>query len=83
METVAASQPSEHIATYVAHAALRIAVMGFANRPAILAELQLMKQILEEGLKAGAIGLSIGLYTRRAATQRRGNCVALFGTAQV
>jgi N-acyl-D-amino-acid deacylase len=61
METVAASRPSEHIATYVAHGALRIAVMGFANRPASSVELQRMKQMLEEGLKAGAIGLSIGL----------------------
>ncbi|SEC61853.1 D-aminoacylase [Paenibacillus sp. GP183] len=61
METVAASQISEHIATYVAHGALRIAVMGFAKRPATSAELQLMKQMLEEGLKAGAIGFSIGL----------------------
>lgn len=61
METVAKSNPSENIATYVAHGALRIAVMGFANRPATSAELQQMKALLEEGLKAGAIGLSIGL----------------------
>ncbi|WP_274649210.1 N-acyl-D-amino-acid deacylase family protein [Paenibacillus humicola] len=61
MEIIAASRPSEHIATYVAHGALRIAVMGFENRPATPAELQQMKQLLEEGMEAGAIGLSIGL----------------------
>ncbi|WP_314590288.1 D-aminoacylase [Paenibacillus terrigena] len=61
METLAKSSPSENIATYVAHGALRIAVMGFANRPATREELDRMKQLLEEGLRAGAIGFSIGL----------------------
>ncbi|WP_282940271.1 D-aminoacylase [Paenibacillus sp. RC67] len=61
MQTLSNSSPSENIATYVAHGALRIAVMGFANRPATSQELKLMKHMLEEGLKAGAIGFSIGL----------------------
>ncbi|MNI09015.1 D-aminoacylase [compost metagenome] len=61
METIARSNPSENIATYVAHGALRISVMGFANRPATSPELKQMKHLLEEGMKAGAIGLSIGL----------------------
>ncbi|WP_127579397.1 N-acyl-D-amino-acid deacylase family protein [Paenibacillus koleovorans] len=61
MDTVARSSPSENIATYVAHGALRISVMGFANRPATTAEVARMKELLEEGLRAGAIGLSIGL----------------------
>jgi N-acyl-D-amino-acid deacylase len=54
-------QPSENIATYAAHGALRIAVMGFVNRAASAREVDRMKVLLEEGLKAGAIGLSIGL----------------------
>ncbi|MFD0960952.1 N-acyl-D-amino-acid deacylase family protein [Paenibacillus chungangensis] len=61
MDFVARSNPSEHIATYVAHGALRIAVMGFENRPATAAEIARMKELLEEGMRAGAIGLSIGL----------------------
>ncbi|QJC50462.1 D-aminoacylase [Paenibacillus albicereus] len=61
MDYVGRSAPAEHMATYVAHGALRIAVMGFDNRPATPAELQRMKELLEEGLRAGAIGLSIGL----------------------
>lgn len=61
MDTVARSSPSGNLATYVAHGALRISVMGFANRPATSSELHQMKQLLEEGMKAGAIGLSIGL----------------------
>ncbi|MFF2483308.1 amidohydrolase family protein [Paenibacillus sp. NPDC058071] len=61
MDYVGRSNPSEHIATYVAHGALRIAVMGFENRPATKPEIEKMKSLLEEGLRAGAIGLSIGL----------------------
>ncbi|MFF2853491.1 MULTISPECIES: amidohydrolase family protein [unclassified Peribacillus] len=52
---------SENVSTYVAHGALRIAVMGFDNRPAAKKEMEAMKYLLEEGMKAGAIGLSIGL----------------------
>lgn len=61
MDFVVRSHPSGHIAAYVAHGALRIAVMGFENRPATSAEIARMKELLEEGLRAGAIGLSIGL----------------------
>lgn len=58
---LAKSALSENVSTYVAHGALRIAVMGFENRPATKQEMQAMKDLLEEGMKAGAIGLSIGL----------------------
>lgn len=52
---------SENVSTYVAHGAVRIAVMGFENRPPTKKEMDEMKGILDEGMKAGAIGLSIGL----------------------
>jgi N-acyl-D-amino-acid deacylase len=71
MAFVGKSNPAEHVATFVAHGALRIAVMGFDNRPATKEELARMKALLEEGMRAGAIGLSIGLlyapgsYTRK------------------
>jgi N-acyl-D-amino-acid deacylase len=54
-------QPSENVATFVGHGTLRIAVMGFENRPASDEELNRMKGLLEEALQAGAIGLSLGL----------------------
>ena len=72
LNTVRSVHPAENLTTYVAHGALRIAVMGFEKRPATRAELEKMKTLLEEGLKAGAIGLSIGLlyapgsYTSKA-----------------
>ena len=53
--------PSENVATYVGHGTLRIAVMGFENRPSSGEELERMKRLLEEALQAGAIGLSLGL----------------------
>src|ERR687893_1922898 len=53
--------PSENVATYGGHGTLRIAVMGFENRPASGEELDRMKGLLEEALQAGAIGLSLGL----------------------
>jgi N-acyl-D-amino-acid deacylase len=55
------AKPSENVATYVGHGTLRIAVMGFENRPASGEELDRMKHMLEEALQAGAIGLSLGL----------------------
>ncbi|MDA8352141.1 MAG: amidohydrolase family protein [Firmicutes bacterium] len=61
MDYVKQHHPSDNLATYVAHGALRIAVMGFADRPASPKEIEGMKKLLEEGLKDGAIGLSIGL----------------------
>ncbi|GAB6992259.1 N-acyl-D-amino-acid deacylase family protein [Paenibacillus pini] len=61
MEYLSKSPASENVSTYVAHGALRISVMGFDNRPASPAELKQMKELLEAGLQAGAIGLSIGL----------------------
>jgi N-acyl-D-amino-acid deacylase len=64
MECVRGARPSENVATYVGHGTLRIATMGFENRPASAEELDRMKGMLAEALQAGAIGLSLGLmYT--------------------
>lgn len=61
VDSLLEAKPSENVATYVGHGTLRIAVMGFENRPASTGELDRMKGLLEEGLQAGAIGLSLGL----------------------
>ena len=58
------ARPSENVATFVGHGTLRIAEMGFENRPASEEELDRMKGALREALEAGAVGLSLGLmYT--------------------
>lgn len=61
MKELTKARISENVSTYVAHGAVRIAVMGFENRPPTKQEMEEMKGILEDGMKAGAIGLSIGL----------------------
>jgi N-acyl-D-amino-acid deacylase len=71
MEALHGATPAGNVATYVGHGTLRIAVMGFENRPASSDELDRMKGLLEEALQAGAIGLSLGLmYTPGSYTPR-------------
>lgn len=47
----------------VGHNTLRLMVMGMENRPPSAAELGAMSALLEDGLSAGALGLSSGLFT--------------------
>jgi N-acyl-D-amino-acid deacylase len=47
----------------VGHNTLRLMVMGMENRPPTAAELDAMIALLEEGLAAGALGMSSGLFT--------------------
>lgn len=50
-----------HMATLVGHSTLRAAVIGFEDRAATPAELDLMSALLDTALTAGAVGLSSGL----------------------
>jgi N-acyl-D-amino-acid deacylase len=50
-----------NIAPLVGHGALRLAVMGLAQRPAGEKELARMERLLDAALRAGAHGLSTGL----------------------
>ena len=47
----------------VGHNTLRLMAMGLDDRAPTTAELKLMTALLEEGLTAGALGLSTGLFT--------------------
>jgi N-acyl-D-amino-acid deacylase len=47
----------------VGHNTLRLMVMGMADRAPTGAELGAMIELLEQGLRAGALGLSTGLFT--------------------
>ncbi len=53
-------QPLE-IASFIGHGSIRIVVMGFENRQPNSDELSQMCSLLEKGLEAGCIGLSLGL----------------------
>lgn len=61
VESVRRARPAGNIGTYVGHGTLRIAAMGFEDRPSTGREMDLMKAMLREGMEAGAIGLSLGL----------------------
>ena len=50
-----------NIAILVGHGNLRKAVMGMENRAPTAEELEKMKDLLREGLEAGALGVSFGL----------------------
>ncbi len=50
-----------NLATFVGHSTLRATILGGAQRPATVAELEYMRRLLEEGLRDGAVGLSVGL----------------------
>ena len=59
---VETARPVLNVAGLVGHGSLRVAAMGFADRPATPAELAAMTRLLEEALDAGAAGMSTGLY---------------------
>jgi N-acyl-D-amino-acid deacylase len=50
-----------NLATFVGHSTLRASVLGGAQRPATASELREMRGMLEQGLREGAVGLSVGL----------------------
>ena len=52
---------SLNVVPLVAHGAVRVATMGFENRPPSAAELERMQALVAEAMEAGAAGLSSGL----------------------
>jgi N-acyl-D-amino-acid deacylase len=61
LDTFAAT--SVNAGMLVGHNTLRLMVMGMDNRAPTDAELKAMIALLEDGLKAGALGMSSGLFT--------------------
>jgi N-acyl-D-amino-acid deacylase len=61
----------------VGHHTLRLNVMGMAARTPTGSELAEMTALLEEGLKAGSLGLSTGLFTPPSSYADRAEIVAL------
>ena len=59
---VDAARPSVNIAAQVGHSTLRVGAMDDTGRKANVREIDLMRERLAEGLEAGAIGFSTGLW---------------------
>ncbi|MCL4302867.1 MAG: D-aminoacylase [Anaerolineae bacterium] len=55
------NQVAVNVATHVPHGTVRMAVMGMDNRPPTPEELHQMQQLIDQGMREGAIGLSTGL----------------------
>lgn len=62
LEKLERSPVSLNVLTFIGHATLRTRVMGAdTNRHATPAEIEKMKQMVEQGMREGAFGLSTGL----------------------
>ena len=61
LEVLDSARPAINVASLVPNGNLRIAAMGFDERPASPEEINQMASYLEEGLEAGAFGYSTGL----------------------
>lgn len=61
LEALDHARPAINVASLVPNGNLRIAVMGYDERPANTEEIGRMSRFLEEGLEAGAFGYSTGL----------------------
>jgi N-acyl-D-amino-acid deacylase len=70
-------QTSVNAGMLVGHHTLRLNVMGMDARPPSPAELDHITALLEEGLEAGALGLSTGLFTPPSSYADRAEIVAL------
>jgi N-acyl-D-amino-acid deacylase len=51
-----------NVGQFVPHGSIRQQVIGLADRPPTAAELARMEQMVADGMKAGGLGLSSGLY---------------------
>jgi N-acyl-D-aspartate/D-glutamate deacylase len=60
-EMVERAPPSLNVAMLVGHNTVRAAVMGMARRAPTQEEQRAMREVVREGLEAGAVGLSTGL----------------------
>ena len=71
-----------NLISLVGHAALRLAVMGYERRPATPADIAAMQALLAAQLRAGAVGLSLGLVYPPSAFAERAELVALAETVR-
>jgi dihydroorotase/N-acyl-D-amino-acid deacylase len=62
LDKLQALQKTINVGTFVGQGSVRAAVLGAVNRRPTPAELDKMRGIVEEGMKAGAFGLSTGLF---------------------
>ena len=57
-----AHPPSVNVVAQIPHAAVRYGVLGSEKRPPTVREVSRMQALVREGMEAGAVGFSTGLY---------------------
>jgi N-acyl-D-amino-acid deacylase len=62
LRLIEARPPSVNVVAQIPHAAVRYGVLGGEKRPPSAPELSKMRALVREGMEAGAVGLSTGLY---------------------
>jgi N-acyl-D-amino-acid deacylase len=62
LDKLDATQKSINVGSFIGQGSVREAVLGRANRRPTPAELDKMRGIVEDGMKAGAFGMSTGLF---------------------
>jgi N-acyl-D-amino-acid deacylase len=77
LDALASIRPAVNVAHLVGHGALRIAAMGFENRPADPGDLRAMERLLGEAMDAGAFGFSTGLVYAPSAYANTEELIAL------
>lgn len=77
LQTLQSGGLAVNVASLAGHAALRITVMGLADRDPTSSELDRMKGLLAEAMEAGAFGLSTGLVYPPGCFARTDEIIAL------
>ncbi|MBM3218178.1 MAG: D-aminoacylase [Candidatus Rokubacteria bacterium] len=77
LDALASVRPAVNIAHLAGHGALRIAAMGFENRPAGADDIKEMDRLLGEAMDAGAFGFSTGLVYAPSAYANTEELIAL------
>jgi N-acyl-D-amino-acid deacylase len=77
LDALASIRPAVNVAHLVGHGALRIAAMGFENRPGGGDDLKAMERLLGEAMDAGAFGFSTGLVYAPSAYSETAELITL------
>ena len=77
LDALASIRPAVNVAHLVGHGAVRIAAMGFENRPPASDDLRAMERLLGEAMDAGAFGFSTGLVYAPSAYSATPELIAL------
>ena len=77
LDALAAIRPAVNVAHLAGHGAIRIAAMGFENRPAGADDIKAMERLLGEAMDAGAFGFSTGLVYAPSAYSETPELIAL------